>query len=290
MIGPSAVARKGRQSMILPGVPRAALALALALAAAPEAMACGRDSDCALGDRSYRIVLPERRGQAGPPGAILFVHGYRGTAEGVMRNAALTGLADELGVAFVAVQAAGPEWNLPGVPSVDARAGVDELAYFDALAADLTARFGIDRARVLVAGFSSGAMMVWHLACQRGGAYAGYAPMSGTFWAPVPEACPGGPVNLIHYHGAQDPVVPLAGRQIKDGRQGDVREALATMARSGAYRPAEAVQEEGLDCRKREDGAGHRLELCLFQGQHELRVRHIARAWEIFSRSRRVDS
>ena len=61
-------------------------------------------------------------------------------------------------------------------------------------------------------------MMVWHLACYRGASFAGFAPMSGTFWEPVPETCPTGPVNLIHYHGTKDPVVPLTGRQIDPGR------------------------------------------------------------------------
>lgn len=253
-----------------------ALIVATATGLAAPAVACGPESDCALGGRGYRVALPE-----GPPrGAIVFVHGYRGTAAGAMANKALTGLAGELGVALVAAQAAGPEWNIPGVPSVDAREGVDELAYFDALAADLQARFGIAPDRVLVAGFSSGAMMVWQLACQRGGVFAGYVPMSGTFWEPIPEACPGGAVNLIHYHGRQDPVVPLAGRQIKDGHQGDVRAAMAMMARSGAYHPAQAAPEASLDCTRQDDDAGHRLELCLFEGKHELRVGNLRRAWE----------
>jgi polyhydroxybutyrate depolymerase len=122
-------------------------------------------------------------------------------------------------------------------------------------------------------------MMVWYLACHRGDLFAGYVPMSGTFWTPIPESCPGGPVNLIHYHGKEDPVVPLQGRQIKDGRQGNVYDALAMMARVGGYHPVAAAPEDGLDCARQADAAGHRLELCLFTGKHELRVRNITRAW-----------
>lgn len=254
------------------------LAVAVTILAGHGAQACGPETDCVIGTRSYRVVLPEQT----PAGAIVFVHGYRGSAAGVMNNKALTGLADELGIAFVAADAAGPEWQVPGVPSDDAQPGIDEPAYFDAVAADLAARFGIDRAQTVVAGFSSGAMMVWHLACQRGGAFAGYVPMSGTFWEPVPETCPAGAVNLIHYHGAQDPVVPLAGRQIKDARQGDVRAAFEMMVRVGDYRPVTGAAEDGLDCTQRVDDAGHRLELCLFDGKHELRPGNIVRAWQAF--------
>jgi len=249
--------------------------VAMAGLTAGGAVACGPDTDCRVGERSYRIVMPE----GGAQGAIVFAHGYRGSADAEMRNPALTGLAAELGVAVAAVQAAGPDWQLPGAPGSGARAGLDETAYFDAVAADMKQRFGIDRTQTVVAGFSSGAMMVWHLACQRGGVYAGYVPMSGTFWEPVPQSCPGGPVNLIHYHGAQDPVVPLAGRQIKDAHQGDVNAAVEMMARVGGFQPVAVAPEEGLDCTRREDAAGHLLELCLFEGKHEMRVGYLVRAW-----------
>lgn len=257
-------------------------ASAVTAAAVSGAQACGRDTDCVIGDRAYRIALPEGHDGARPIGAIVFNHGFRGTANGVMRNKALTGLAADLGVALIATQADGPEWVIPGIPSIDHRDGVDELAYFDALIADVTTRFAIDRARLVASGFSSGAMMVWHLACYRGAAFRGFAPMSGTFWEPVPETCPGGPVNLIHYHGREDPVVPLTGRQIKDAHQGNVFEAVEMLARSGGYRPVETGETPGLDCSRRVEDGGRLLELCLFTGKHQLKTRHLARAWRIF--------
>ena len=231
-------------------------AAALVAAAASGAQACGRDTDCMIGDRSYRIVLPEVHDGTTPIGAIVFVHGYRGTANGVMRNKALTALASELGVAFIAAQADGPEWIIPGIPSSDLRQGVDELAYFDTLIEDVTTRSAIDRTRLVASGFSSGAMMVWHLACYRGASFAGFAPMSGTFWEPVPETCPTGPVNLIHYHGTEDTVVPLNGRRSQDGRQGNVSEAIELLARTGGYRPVETEETPGLQCSRRQADGG----------------------------------
>ena len=257
-------------------------AIALAAIAANGAQACGRDTDCVIGGRSYRIAFPEGHDGTTPIGAIVFSHGYRGTANGVMRNKALTALAADLGVAFIAAQAAGPDWNIPGAPNHHALEGIDELAYFDALIEDVTARFAIDRSRLVASGFSSGAMMVWHLACTRGAAFAGFVPMSGTFWAPVPETCPSGPVNLIHYHGREDPMVPLSGRRIEDAHQGDVFEAIEMLARSGGYRPVETGETAGLKCSRQVADGGKLLELCLFAGKHQLKVRHLARAWRIF--------
>jgi polyhydroxybutyrate depolymerase len=124
--------------------------------AASGAEACGRDTDCAVGTRSYRIALPDGHDDATPIGAIIVAHGYRGTAKGVMRNKALTGLARELGVALIAAQADGPEWIIPGIPSSDIRDGVDELAYFDALIDDAANRFNIDRGRLMGSGSRPG--------------------------------------------------------------------------------------------------------------------------------------
>jgi len=217
-----------------------------------------------------------------PLGAILFVRGYRGTAAGVMQNQTLTALASELGIAFVAAQAVGPKWNIPNIPSDDALEGVDELAYFDALAEDLADRFLIQRSRVVVAGFSSGAMMVWHLACFRGDIFAAFVPMSGTFWDPIPETCPTVPSNLVHYHGKDDPVVPLHGRQIKDAHQGDVFAAVELVTRLGNYQPVESQNADELECTRQRNQDGHTFELCLFPGKHELKARYLARTLESF--------
>lgn len=267
----------------------AALTLAALGAGIPEAArACGPETDCAIGDRAYRVVLPDPKRRMGDdrPGALVFAHGYRGTADGVIRNRALTGLADELGVVFAVAQSDGPEWHLPNAPSDDTEDDVDEIAYFAALARDLEARFDVEPKKIVVTGFSSGAMMVWHLACYSGNGFAGFVPISGTFWAPVPERCPTSSINLIHYHGNADTVVPLAGRPIKDAHQGDVTIAIDRIVAQGGFVPAppEAGSEPAaaLSCASYANDDDKILELCLFPGGHHLEPAHIARAWQRF--------
>lgn len=252
--------------------------LAIAALAPSSGSACGRDTDCQIGDRSYRIFLPVGHDGITPIPAVVFAHGYRGNAAGIMGNESLIALASELGFALVAAQAAGPEWNIPNIPSVDALSGIDELDYFDALSADLAARFSLDPARIVVSGFSSGAMMVWHLACYRGDFYLGFVPMSGTLWEPLPATCPTVPDNLIHYHGREDPIVPLGGRQIKDAHQGDVMQAIALIARLSDYVAVPPENSVGAECARQIDGKHRLLELCLFTGKHEMRLDHLARA------------
>jgi polyhydroxybutyrate depolymerase len=253
------------------------------LLAAPMASACGVETDCMVGTRSYRLMLPAGHDDRTPTGALFFLHGYRGTSDGVMANAALRAAADRLGVAFVALQAMGDEWNAPNAPAQDRPANADEAAYLDAVVEDLGGRIALDRDRMLVAGFSSGAMMVWSLACARGDAFAGFVPVSGTFWAPVPEACPAAPLNLIHYHGTADEVVPLAGRAIGEARQGDVTAAVDMLTAAGGYGPPVPVAAEELDCTRRVDPGGHLLEICLFEGGHSLRPKFLERAWTLLA-------
>ena len=71
----------------------AAIALAIVAAVVGPAAACGPETDCMIGDRTYRIQVPQ--GQAEPFGALIYAHGYKGSAKAVMRNNALRALADE---------------------------------------------------------------------------------------------------------------------------------------------------------------------------------------------------
>lgn len=251
--------------------------LALLLQPLP-AGACGPESDCQLGERSYRIYLPE--GLMPGAGALVFAHGYKGSAKGIMRNEALKALAGELGVALIAAQSLGDDWSIPGVPSAGAAVESDELGYFDALATDAVRRFALDRDRIVVAGFSAGGMMVWNLICHRGDGFAGFIPMAGTFWRPTPERCDSPPAQIVHLHGDSDRIVPLAGRRVADSLQGDLLQVLEIYARYGGYGPPLLRRSGQLTCEERRNPEGKILDFCLFAGGHEFRTENLRRAWQ----------
>ena len=151
---------------------------------ATQVVACGSDSDCeVLGDRHYRIHLTD-----GATGALVFAHGFGGSAKGVVKNARLAALAEQLGLALVALKSAEKDWSIANAPSKVTRAGVDEVAYVDAVMADVAGRFGLEASKSYVSGFSAGGMMAWTIACQRGDMFAGYVPMAGVFWQPRTRA------------------------------------------------------------------------------------------------------
>lgn len=261
-----------------------ALTLLAGLLAAPPAFACGPASDCMLGERSYRIAMPE--GADGPVGAILHVHGYKGSADGVMRNRALRGMARDLGVALIAANAVEGRWSLPNAPGGRGAGYADELAYFDALVADAAARFPIDPHRIMVSGFSAGGMVVWNLACDRPEAFAAYAPVAGTFWAPLPESCEGPAPPMVHVHGTSDEVVPLQGRPIGDTRQGEVEGAIALFERVHGFRVDGVAREGDLICDRWRNAESTDFWLCLHEGGHRLDPAWLAHAWRTMLRGR----
>lgn len=245
------------------------LTLAMAAALIPgAALACGPDTDCMIGDRTYRIALPEGEG---PFGAIVYMHGWRGTANGVMQNAGLREMANALGVALVAPKSGGEDWLIRNAPRKGFETDVRETAYFEALIDEITERYPIDGERLLATGFSAGGMMTWTLACRMADRFKGFLPVAGTFWGPLPDDCAYGDAPLIHVHGTSDTVVPLNGRPIADTFQGEVPEALDGLRARGAGSVEPLSPPEPLDC----DGAsapdGAFQALCLHEGGHVIR-------------------
>ncbi|WP_075220677.1 alpha/beta hydrolase family esterase [Acuticoccus yangtzensis] len=263
----------------------ARFALAAFVVAAPfvagGASACGAETDCEVGGRTYRIALPQGEG---PFGAILYSHGYGASADGVMTFAALREAAERLGVALIAIKSAGKGWMIANAPRSGLTDDEIELSAVDAVIADAVTRFDVDPARILAAGFSGGGMMTWTLACRRGDRFLGFVPVAGTFWEPLPQDCPNPPVDILHVHGTADPVVPLAGRPIAETRQCNVEEALS-MFRAAAHHgaPEPMAAPDGLTCSGTTGDGNTRIILCLHDGGHEVRAAWLEWGWRLFA-------
>lgn len=203
------------------------IAVAAALIAAPALAAeCGGTTLCTVPLGQYAIALPA--GAKGPVPVLLHLHGMGGKADAVIAND-MTRDALARGYAMIAPQGDQPGTRHPQNWSVSDRSTYprDDTAFVRQVLDDAAARFPIDRARVLMSGFSRGGSMVWDIACKAPGMARAYAPVAGAFWDPLPSAC-AGPVDMLHTHGWTDRVVPLEGRSFRDGSivQGDVFAAL----------------------------------------------------------------
>jgi polyhydroxybutyrate depolymerase len=262
------------------GVPKMNISIvllaALACAAPSAARACGETSDCPVDGGTYRIRMPDT---AAPVGAIVFAHGYQGSSAGTMKSAGLKTMAAERGLALIALDASGDDWSIPNAPG-ESTNGRDEMAYLDMVVADAVAQFGIDRENIVIAGFSAGGMFTWNALCDRGDAYAGYIPYSGTFWKGPPASCAAGVQNVIHVHGNADRTVPLVGRAIGETRQGDVTESFAMYGAGTDFLAAETYVLGDMTCGHNVAG-GKRLDLCMFDGDHDFRATRLGAAYDL---------
>ena len=198
------------------------------LAGVSMAAECGDSlTPCEMPGGSYHFIHPQKISSGAP--AMIFLHGFGGTGKGVIRNRGLIAPILERGYAVIAPQALpwregskGGAWN-----SMARASRRDDITFLNAVADDAAARHGVDRANILIAGFSGGGMMTWRVACDAPDSFAAYAPVAGLLWRPLPETCVG-PIKLRHTHGWSDPVVPIEGRSVAGGRftQGDLFKGL----------------------------------------------------------------
>ncbi|MGF1552960.1 MAG: alpha/beta hydrolase family esterase [Paracoccaceae bacterium] len=248
--------------------------LGAALCLAPAvALACPGEGYCEVDGGRYAIALPEGDG---PYPALLYLHGWGNSPGGVV---------DGRGPMLEAATARGYAVILPEGLARDGRRQRDwavedggehprdDLAFFEAVLDDAAGRHGIDRAQVLMAGFSRGGSMVWDAACARPDLARAYAPVAGAFWAPMPKRCEGA-VELRHVHGWDDGVVPLEGRPIGSRLvQGDVFRALAILRETNGCRarqPDERVTAPGAWTRAWTACEAGSLDLALHPGGHVL--------------------
>ncbi len=248
------------------------LAVAVALAAGPAAAACGgAEEPCTTALGSYHVIRPAGDG---PVPAFVYFHGAGGSGR-TIHTADFAAALVARGYAVVAPDGLerpgsrfGPGWFFRS----ESPARRDELAFTREVLDDVAARHGIDRARVILTGYSIGGSLVWYLACKDAGLAAAYAPYAGGFWRPLPTDCDG-PVRLLHTHGWRDQTVPLEGRPLRGGEiyQGDIFAGLAVWrAENGCdLLRADEFETEGRYWRRRWTScAAGSLELALWPGGH----------------------
>jgi polyhydroxybutyrate depolymerase len=225
---------------------------------------CGRGLEDCFEVPSGRYLAVEPDDGAGPMEAAVYFHGYSTNAEAQLSRSWMDDLTGR-GWLVILPDGYGETWSHENSPS----SYRDEIAFIDEVLADVRQRW--DVAGLYGTGFSQGASMAWYTACERGGEFEAFFPASGSFWEPLPESCPGAPVNMRHTHGTSDTVFPLEGRAIGDTHQGDTYEGLALWRAWGGCPEApdrEEVQGE-VTCQIWETcTSGKELRLCLHDGGH----------------------
>ncbi|MBC8140746.1 MAG: dienelactone hydrolase family protein [Armatimonadetes bacterium] len=171
--------------------------------------------------RSYRLYIPPGYDKAKPATLVVMLHGRGGDA---VRTGAMYGwndLADKNGF-VVAYPEALPDsqeqraWNAVFTTGQKA----DDVAFLSALLAHLQTSLAVDTKRVYLVGHSSGAMMTYRFAAEKGDTLAAIGVVAGSigsdFGVPgatggrtIRVAKPVAPVPLVAFHGKADPIVPF---------------------------------------------------------------------------------
>ena len=162
--------------------------------------------------RTYRVHIPAGYQPRVAVPAVLFFHGYGGSAAAMDATTGLSELADRRGFLAVYPQGLAPDGSPSWADAGRIGYGIDDLRYTADLLNHLQGQLCVDPRRVYAAGFSNGGGMTGWLACELAGRIAAFAMVSGAF-STEPGGChPARAVPILDVHGTADPVVPYGGR------------------------------------------------------------------------------
>ncbi|GAA1805342.1 alpha/beta hydrolase family esterase [Actinomadura chokoriensis] len=197
---------------------RAAMIVALLAALTAHPLPAGASEDApgttrhtiAMGgwDRPYLLHVPPGTGAGRPLPLIVALHGGLNDPEYVREQSGLDEVADRQGYAVAYPEGFLGTWNAGACCSFARWAGIDDMAFLDALIGTLVRQGVADPRRVFMTGFSNGGGMAYRYACQRAERLAGIAVVSGAL---AIGCTPSGPVSVLAFHGTLDPSVPYTG-------------------------------------------------------------------------------
>jgi polyhydroxybutyrate depolymerase len=219
-------------------LPRSLLLLPLAFLSLPAAALEAGTIGVAGIERSYVYEIPPNLKRPAP--LLIALHGGGGQGRGMAALSKFADLADEKGFIAVFPDGLDRQWN-------DDRGGIsdaDDVAFLGALIERFISRHGADARRVYAAGISNGGMMSFRLACDLPKKIAAIGAVAANLPQALAERCgTGPPLPVMMINGADDPLVPWAGGEVKGGR-GAILPAPATAALFAARigKPLETVE------------------------------------------------
>ena len=219
--------------------------------------------------REYLVYYPSERNLKRP--VVFAFHGGFGSAESIMKKSKLH--ETRRGRDYIIVYPTGyrRSWNVGPCCGYAKKDNIDDLAFFDAMLLDIQKIANVDTSRVYVTGFSNGAMMTYHLACNRADKIAAIAPVGGAMQGDL-EACrPSRAIPIMHIHGASDEWAPFLGGEGKRkqaGKQRPIPELIAFW-----YKKYSCAEEQAFSFAKdvnctsfSQCAAGGSVTLCLVDG------------------------
>jgi len=184
-----------------------------------------RTVDVAGVSRTYYVAGTSAANLTARP-LVIMLHGAGGNGEQAVRQYGWERKAEEEGFVVAGPDAWRPFpdwpanfltnprfWNDGGARGNAAIQGSDDVGFIDAMVEDIARVTAIDRTRIYVTGFSSGAGMAQRVAVDRANRYAAVAPIAGI--VVVPPTSPVRAMPFLYLSGDRDPLNPVQGGPVR---------------------------------------------------------------------------
>lgn len=159
---------------------------------------CHGQTPCALDGREYHVKEPDGWDGVSPLPVLLHFHGWARTGAIPVYNARISGATRRRGVLLIAPSGLNKTWNFRASDS-------DDIAFADAVLADVKRRYPIDETRIYISGYSYGGLMAWRYACENGNGIAAMLGISAAL--PQTTNCTQAPREVREVYGLRDTVL-----------------------------------------------------------------------------------
>lgn len=199
-----------------------AMGFVITLALATSALACSASdsaepsSSKALVGRTYVVRAPAGYDGSHPVPLVVALHGYANDAAGIEPYFGFDPVADAHGFVVVYPDGTLDKSGRRFFNATDAccdfdDAGIDDVAFIDALVDDIEAKYNIDANRVYAVGHSNGGFMSYRLACDLSSRFAAIVSLEGAMWNDASRCRPSEVVSVLQIEGTNDATIPPSG-------------------------------------------------------------------------------
>jgi polyhydroxybutyrate depolymerase len=174
-----------------------------------------------LGDRPFKLFVPESYSSARPAALVIGLHGYTSHAAELESYFGLMEHAQERGFLYAMPDGTRDRrgdqfWNATNACCDFYSASVDDSGYLSELIETVEQSYTVDR--VFVIGHSNGGYMAHRFACDHAEQLTAIASLAGPTWADPAQCTPARPVSVLQIHGTADATVAYAGGQFNGTR------------------------------------------------------------------------
>ncbi|MEE8519876.1 MAG: PHB depolymerase family esterase [Gemmatimonadota bacterium] len=163
-------------------------------------------------DRKYLQHVPPQHDPQQPSPLLIFFHGFQSSGAEFQAITGLDDIADDEGIVVLYPEGVSGSWAAACDCTTADALGVDDVAFVDALIAEVGKSLAVDSKRIYAAGFSQGAQFIHHLACVYADRLAAVASVGATMATVVAQRCqPARPLPFTFIQGTDDPSFPWGG-------------------------------------------------------------------------------